>query len=159
MADKTPTVDGTVTVIQAPKKSGFLAAVNLALDKLVNGLGVNAAIAAGISAAPFLGWPILKNIFGWGVATIGMTVAEYLTKRIDGIIIQVEGRIKDKAYQDAINEMKKIISDDNATPEQKEVAIEDAKKAIDSIVQKFKSSLRADLRANLNVRVRLAKRV
>lgn len=89
-------------------------------------VAVNAAIGAAISAVPFLGLPVIKQLFGWVVNWVAGLLAEQLERFVAFTIIDIQTGQQAAAYSDAVLELKRAIKygdpDETKKAEQLEAA-------------------------------------
>lgn len=121
---------------QLPKpKNGLVAAVFAVIDILVLGLGENAAIAAGVAAAPWLKLPIISSLFGWVVKALAEALDSVLKLRIGKLIIRLQGGAKQVEYDTVIDEFKQA-PPASVDAEAHAKALQKAKDAIDRMVDR-----------------------
>lgn len=113
--------------IPAPKNRAVNAAKAL-LDALIEGVGVDAAIAAATAQWPFLGSPIIKTLFRWGVEWIAGEINANLFKFTMKMII----RIQSDARKAEFNEALKPIVGGSPTDEE----IQAARDAADRLIER-----------------------
>ena len=113
--------------IPAPKNRAVDAA-KVVLNALIEGVGVDLAVAAGISAWPFLGSPVLKTLFRWGVEWLAKEFDENLFKFSMKLII----RIQSDARKDQFNKALQPIIGGSPTDEE----IQKARDAADRLIER-----------------------
>jgi len=85
-----------------PPKNKAIEVVKVVLEKLIEGAGVDIAIAAATANAPFLATPIIKNIFRWMVEKLASVIDENLFKFSVKLIIRVQSSERKQEFNDAI---------------------------------------------------------
>lgn len=113
--------------LPAPKNSA-IEVVDAVLDALIEGAGVNAAIAAGTTAAPILGKPIIKGIFAWIVELVAGVIEKNLFKISVKLILRMQGTSRKNEFNDSIQP---II---NGSPTDEE--IKRAREAADRLIER-----------------------
>lgn len=78
------------------------AIVDIVLDFLIKGIGANAAIAAAVSAEPWLGLPIVNSIFSWAVNLFASRFDLGLQKNVNAIVIRFQNDEQKDAYNQAV---------------------------------------------------------
>ena len=86
----------------SPPKNRAVDAAKVVLDALIEGVGVDAAVAAGIAAWPFLGSPIIKTLFRWGVEWIAGEINENLFKFSMKLIIRIQSDARKAEFNEAL---------------------------------------------------------
>lgn len=87
--------------IPAPKNTA-VDVTKVVLEALIEGVGVDAAVAAGIAAWPFLGSPIIRNLFRWGVERLADVINENLFKFSMKLIIRIQSDARKSEFNDAL---------------------------------------------------------
>lgn len=123
----------TSTPIAAPTNR-FVAVVNAVLDNLIQGLGVNAAIAAATAAWPPLAGPFLGYIFRQIVEWFAGIFDVKLKAFVDQQIIRVQNEIRKAAYDAAIEDYKKSL--EGASDADRAKALQAAKDAMDRLINR-----------------------
>jgi len=112
----------------APPKNQAIDVASNVIHALVDGLGVDLAVAAGISAWPFLGSFIIKSLFRWGVEQ----VASVIETDLDAIAIKLIIRIQSTARKKEFNEAMTPIIAGSPTSEE----IQKARAAADALIER-----------------------
>lgn len=108
---------------------------NLVLDILFKGIGVDAAIAAGLAAEPWLGVWGISWVFKGVVKLIAGSLDDVIAKNLDNLIIRKQGGALKKEHDDAIDEFKKETGP-GVSKEDHAKALAKARAAIDAIINK-----------------------
>ena len=85
-----------------PPKNRAVDAAKVVLDALIEGVGVDAAVAAGIATWPFLGSPVIKTLFRWGVEWLAGEINENLFKFSMKLIIRIQSDARKADFNDAL---------------------------------------------------------
>jgi len=117
-------------------KNSLVDVANAVIDALVLGLGVDAAIAAGVAQAPWLAWPIISYIFQQIVTSMAESLDVHLKNTADIVIIRFQNDVRKIEYDSAIDQMKTVMDDPEASDAQKQSAIDAAKNAIRALVNR-----------------------
>jgi hypothetical protein len=83
-------------------KNTAIEVVKIILEKLIEGLGADAAIAAATAYAPWLAYPFVKQIFGWVVGQVAQVIDENLFKLSIKLIIRVQSTERKAEFNAAI---------------------------------------------------------
>lgn len=113
--------------IPAPKNRAVDAA-RAVLNALIEGVGVDAAIALGTAQWPFLGSPIIKTLFRWGVEWLASEINDNLFKFSMKLIIRIQSDVRKAEFNDAL----KPIVGGSPTDEE----IEAARRAADRLIER-----------------------
>ena len=114
--------------LPAPKNR-LVGVVKVVLDALIEGLGVELAVNAAIAEAPFLGLPVIRNVFKWIVEEVAETVNENMFKFAAKFIIRIQADGRKAEFDEA---MKPFSKEEFPTPEE----IQRAKDAINRLVNR-----------------------
>lgn len=76
--------------------------VGAVLNALIDGVGADAAIAAGIAAWPFLGTPIVSQLFTWGVDQLAQVIDENANNYAIKLVIGAQSTLRKDAFNAAI---------------------------------------------------------
>lgn len=122
-------------VVAAPVNK-LVEIVNTIIDTLIKGLGADAAVAAAIGQAPILAFPVLKWLLQQFVDAIAERISTAVKDIVDVTIIAAQDAVKRILYDQAMKDLKSVISNPGVTNAQKAVAVQNAKDAIDAIVRR-----------------------
>lgn len=81
---------------------------------------------------PFLGWPIIKQIFSLLVGKIGDFIYEYLATIVTFSIIDLKIQAEKNAYDEAVTDLKK--AHEGGNPDEVQKAKEEFKKRFRSLI-------------------------
>lgn len=120
--------------IPAPKRH-LLSFFATAVDAIVMGLGTDAVIAAATAEAPWLDYPIIKELFRWLVENyLTGWVNETIRRNGGNLIIRLTGDYNKAAVDASREEFKNVLDNPEATYDEKRAAFEklkaDAKRLI-----------------------------
>lgn len=76
--------------------------VQIILNTLIEGVGVDLAISAAVSAEPWLAWPIVNQIFKWVVEQIAASLDQDLFKIAVKLVIRAQSTERKQEFNDAI---------------------------------------------------------
>ncbi len=113
--------------LPAPQNK-FVEVLNRILDTLIKGLGADMAIAVAIAEAPWLGWPVVTELFRYFIRRLSLSIDDTIKKNADIIVIRFQNDIRKAEYDSAIEPIK----NGNPTPEE----IKRAEDAIDRIISR-----------------------
>lgn len=111
-------------------KNTFVSVVNAILDTLIKGLGVDLAVSAAIVEAPFLGLPVIKDIFRWIIGMFADNLDTNLKVNVDIIIIRLQNDARKAEYDKAMEPIR--------AGNPSETDIQNARDAINRIVSRSK---------------------
>ncbi len=83
--------------IPAPRNKA-IEVCEIVLDNLVEGVGVDATIAAATTAAPFLGTPVVRGVFRWSVEFTANFIDERLMKLAIKAVINIQSKARKKEF-------------------------------------------------------------
>ncbi len=106
----------------------LVAVINLTVDSLLMGLGVEATIAAVYVQAPWINVPIVRSAFRFMVEKLATSIDLWIEKRIDNIVIRYQNDSRKNDYDKQIE----IIKRPGASPDE----IAQAKIDIDRLVSR-----------------------
>lgn len=115
------------TKLPAPENNA-VRIMRVVLDKLVDGLGVEVAIAAATAEIPFLSMPVVKQLFHFGVSQLAKVIDENMFVITAKFII----RIQSQGRLDEFDEAMVPIRNPGAT----DAELKRAKDAIDNLVRR-----------------------
>lgn len=111
-----------------PPKNSAVDVAKAVLEALIEGAGVDAAVAAGIAQWPVLGYPIIKNLFRWGVEQMASVINDNMFKFTLKLIIRVQSDVRKNEFNAAIQP----IIGGNPSAED----IEKARRAADRLIER-----------------------
>lgn len=111
-----------------PPKNTAVDVAKAVLEALIEGAGVDAAVAAGIAQWPVLGYPVVKNLFRWGVEQLASVINDNLFKITLKLIIRVQSDVRKREFNAAIQPL----IEGNPSAED----IEKAKRAADRLIER-----------------------
>jgi hypothetical protein len=117
------------TPLPRPRNS-LVELANIVIDNLIKGLGTELTIKAATAYAPWLKWPIIRNIFRQIVTFVHNHLDIFAKRYVDILIIRYQNDARRADYDEALEKIK----EPGATDED----IRKAKEAIDSIVRRAK---------------------
>jgi hypothetical protein len=88
-------------------------------------LATKSVIAAAITALPFLGLPVLNQLFTWGVEWVAAKLLPHLQVFFVDTIIDIEVNAEKKAYARAREELQKVLTEKITNPAEVENASEE----------------------------------
>ena len=118
----------TDTVVPAPTNEA-VSVLNIVLDALIKGAGPAVAILYATTAAPWLGLPIVSQLFKIFVDMLAGELDKVIKVNIDNLVIQYQNDIKLDTYKTAMINLARSGSADD---------LQKAKDAIDSMVNRNK---------------------
>lgn len=113
--------------LEAPKNNA-VDVMKVVIDTLVQGVGVDAAVAAGIAAWPFLSTPIVRQLFTWAVKQL----ADVIDQNLGNFAMKLVIRIQSDALKDEFNEALIPILSGEPTEEE----LDRARRAADGIIER-----------------------
>ena len=114
----------------------FIKIFNSVTQALLLNLGATAAIAAAEAEAPWLNLPIISGIFSWFVNTLAQSLTTVIEQNGDALIVQLQDSVKLVEYNNVIAPYKNVLNNPGASSADKQMALTNAKAAIDSIVKR-----------------------
>ena len=108
----------------------MVSVINAVLDALIKGLGVDAAVTAATTQAPWLALPIVSSVFKYLVGLVAGQLDDLIKKNVDIIVVRVENDMAKVAYDEAI---KPVIAGGPTDAE-----LQAAKDAMDKLVHRAK---------------------
>ncbi len=109
--------------LPAPKNK-FVEVTRLVLDGLIEGLGVEAVVAAASAAAPFLNTPIIRNIFRWVVEQLAEVINENLFKWGAKLIIRIQGDSRKDKFNESVLPIIQGVATDEEVQRARDAAID-----------------------------------
>lgn len=110
------------------------------ISALIYSVGVNAAITAATVKFPWLGLPIVSNLFRYIVTLIGSRIFEAMKPFVDMNVIKFQNAAQQQMYDNAVMELKQAQESGDTDARQK--AIDDFKSRFDKLVTFGPVSLR-----------------
>jgi hypothetical protein len=85
-----------------PPKNTFIEVTKIVLEKLIEGVGVDLAVAAAVAEVPFLATPIVNYIFKWIVGKLAAVMDENLFKFSIKMILRLQSTPRKEEFNAAI---------------------------------------------------------
>lgn len=114
--------------LPAPKNT-FVGIVKIILQKLIEGLGVDVAVTAATAEAPWLAWPVVKDVFRYAVGKLAESINDNLFKIAASVIIRIQNDGRKEEFDKA---MEPFLKPEGPTDEE----IQRAKDALDRMVNR-----------------------
>jgi hypothetical protein len=118
-----------MTQLPAPENKA-VSLVNIIIDGLIKGFGVEVIYTLAVAEAPWLGLPFIGYIFKLILNKFAASLDANLKRNIDIVIIRFQNDARKAEYDSAIEKLKK--------PEVTDAELQAAKDAIDKLVHRAK---------------------
>lgn len=116
-----------MTQVDAPKNQ-LVSGINIVLDTLIKGLGVDVAYSLVVAQVPWLALPIVSSIVRWILNSIASSLDTNLKINVDIVVIRYQNDLRKTEYDSAIAKIKQ--------PGASDAEIKAAKAAIDQLVSR-----------------------
>lgn len=114
----------------SPPVNRWVGLINIILDNLIKGFGAKFTVAAATNYAPWLGFPIIRDIFGKSIELLANSVDTVVKNNADIVVIRFQNDLRKTVYDTNIG----IIQNPGASNED----IKNALQAIDGLINRNK---------------------